>query len=160
MKKRTLFSIIFLCIIAVIFSACNSSKPPEVSTPEPQPFIAQIKINSGSAEYQTGNSANFVPATDGTGVLVGDRVRSEPGAQIAVEFLDGSSLVLLEGTEIEIQKCEVTRQGESIVTRVARVAVFNGDVSGDVREDLVYPPSVFEIVTAGEIYTIKGTLSQ
>lgn len=167
MRKYALFLIAVFCITAVIVSACKSSKPPEISTsqppeitaPAPSSAVAQIKIMSGSAEYRAKNSTDFVPAADSTGVSIGDRVRSKAGAQIAVEFLDGSSLVLLENTEVEIQNYEVTRKGDSIVTRVARVAVISGDVSGDVREDLIYPPSVFEIVTYGEIYTIKGTLT-
>lgn len=154
-----------LCTTALLLSACKSSKPAVAPTTQPSPTItpsavvAQVKIKSGVAEFRAKDAAAFVPAADGVGVSVGDRVRSTPGAQVAVEFLDGSSLVLLENTEIEIQNYEVTRNGDSIVSRVGRVAVLSGDVTGDVREDLVYPPSVFEIVTKGEIYTVKGTIS-
>src|SRR3990172_6723841 len=114
MKKWKLFSVIILCIGVIILSGCKFSKQPELSTPAAKPFVAQIKIMSGSAEYRTGNSPNFIPPTDGTGILVNDRVRSKPDAQVALEFLDGSSLVLLADTEIEVQSYEVTRQGDSI----------------------------------------------
>lgn len=117
-------------------------------------------IQSGTAQHRTGSAGSFVAAANKTGVSVGDRVRSSAGSQVAVEFVDGSSLVLLADAEIEIQNYVVTQKDDRIATRVARVAVISGDVSGDIREDLVYPPSVFEIVSSGEIYTIKGTLSQ
>ncbi len=136
--------------------------PTPVPTPTPttRPVVGQITVQSGTAQYRAGTGGDFAAAANKTGVAIGDRVRSGASSQVAVEFLDGSSLVLLADTEVEIQNYIITRQGDRIVTRVARVAVINGDVSGDIREDLVYPPSVFEIVSAGEIYTIKGTLSQ
>jgi len=185
MKRAALLSVVFLFIVAIIVSGCGSSKAPTVTpmpqptltstptptstpiptstptpTPTPRPVIAQIKIQSGTAEYRLGSSGDFIPAANNTGVAVGDRVRSGADAQVSVEFLDGSSLVLLANTETEIQNYAVTSQDDRIVTRVARVAVISGDVSGDIRQDLVYPPSVFEIVSAGELYTIKGTLNQ
>lgn len=160
MKKWKILSVVVICITAVILASCKSAKPPETAAPAAKPYVAQVRIQSGAAEYRTGNSADFAPAAEGTGILINDRVRSKPDAQVAIEFLDGSSLVLLANTEIEIQNYEVTRQANTIVSRIARVAVISGDVSGDVRQDLIYPPSVFEIVTVGEIYTIKGTLTQ
>ena len=175
MKRLAQISIALLIIAAVIVSAYSCSKAPKatstsppvmtstsppVVTPASPPVIAHIKIQSGTAGYRSGSSGSFAPIVNNTGVSVGDQVRSEAGSQVSVEFLDGSSLVLLANTEIEVQNYVFTRQGDSIVTRVARIAVINGDVSGDVRQDLVYPPSVFEIVSSGEIYTIKGTLIQ
>ena len=102
----------------------------------------------------------FPVQAQGSGVGIGDRVRTGWGAKASVEFLDGSVLVLKARTEIEIQAFSMTTEEGSVVTRVARVALIQGDISGDVREDLVYPPSVFEIVTAGEIVTIRGTLTE
>ncbi|MBI2957907.1 MAG: hypothetical protein HYY32_03600 [Chloroflexi bacterium] len=125
-----------------------------------RPVVAVVKVKAGTAEYRSATSAAFVAAPNGTGISVGDRVRSGAGAEVAVEFQDGSSLVLLQNTEIEIQNYSDTREGGKVVTRVARVATITGGISGDVRDDLIYPPSVFEIVSAGEVYTIKGTLSK
>ncbi|MBM4406615.1 MAG: FecR domain-containing protein [Chloroflexi bacterium] len=134
--------------------------PAPTPTPTPKPVVATIKIQSGTAQYRAGSSGGFVSAANNTGVAIGDRIRSGASSQVAVEFQDGSVLVLLANSEIEVQNFELTRQGNRVMTRVARVAVITGDVSGDVREDLIFPPSVFEIVSAGEIYTIKGTLTQ
>lgn len=137
-----------------------TATPAPTPTPTPKPVVATIKIQSGTAQYRAGSSGGFVSAANNTGVAIGDRIRSGASSQVAVEFQDGSVLVLLANSEIEVQNFELTRQGNRVMTRVARVAVITGDVSGDVREDLIFPPSVFEIVSAGEIYTIKGTLTQ
>jgi len=181
MKKLLLISIILLLVMVFALPACSSSQetavapvataipgptqemtmtPVPTATLEPAPqTVAQIKIKSGTAEYRSGNLSDFIPATDNIEVTVDSWVRSGPDAQVALEFLDGSSLVLLPNTEIEIQNYTVTYQNNDIATRIARVAVISGDISGDVRQDLIYPPSIFEIVSAGEIYTIKGTVS-
>ena len=93
----------------------------------------------------------------GRSIGIGDRARSNAGSRVAVEFQDGSVLVLEPSSELEIQSFEMTTQGDTVVTRVARVGL-TGDATGNVRQDLVNPPSVFEIVTKGEIVTIPGTL--
>lgn len=163
MRRLWFIIVAFLCF-SLILSGCGKSSttvPPTTTQAVKQnQVVARINIQSGSAQYQSGSGNSFVAAADQTGLVIGDKVISAAGALIAIEFQDGSSLVLLPNTEIEIQNYTETRQDSKVTSRVARVAVISGDISGDIRQDLVYPPSVFEVVSAGEIYTIKGNITQ
>ena len=121
---------------------------------------AHLSIQAGGGEFRISGSEEWLPAAEDTELAVGDSVRTDADARVSVEFTDGRTLVLEPDTELQIQSYSMTTEGELVLTRVARVALLRGSVSGDVREDLIFPPSVFEIVTPSEIVTIKGTLTE
>ena len=102
--------------------------------------------------------SSWAPAAQGAYLTVGGRVRTGAGSRISVTFADGSIVTLEPDSELEVQSFRMTTEGSQVVSREARVALIRGDISGDVREDLLFPPSVFEIVSTGEIVTIRGTL--
>ena len=135
--------------------------PTPLPTRESVSVVATVLAQEGTPEYMLAEIESWYPtSSQGSGVGVGDRIRTGEGTEASVEFLDGSILILKPQTEIEIQAFTMTTEGDRVVTRVGRVALIQGDISGDVREDLVYPPSVFEIVTSSEIVKIRGTLTE
>lgn len=134
--------------------------PVPTPTPTPRPVVALLTLTQGTGEYQYRGTTQWVSAKSGVGLDVGDSARTAANSRLSVQFQDGSVLILEPDTQVEIQNYSQTTQGTRVVTRIARVALIQGDLSGDVRQDLVYPPSVFEIVTKGEITTIPGTLKE
>ena len=147
----------------LIFTGCSrSSSPTATRAPAAtlRPVVARLSLTSGTGEYQYLGVNQWVAVKDGTGLDVGDSVRTAASSRVSVQFQDGSVLILEPDTQLEIQNYTQTTQGTRVVTRVARVALIQGDLTGDVRQDLVYPPSVSEIVTKGEITTIPGTLKE
>lgn len=122
--------------------------------------MAVLTVTQGVGEYLPVGTETWLTVKEGDGLAVGDRTRTAVGAGLAITFKDGSVLVLEQSTELEVQSFSMTQLGDRVVSRVSRVATIDGTISGDIRDDLVYPPSVFEIVTAGEIITIKGTLTE
>jgi hypothetical protein len=144
-------------------TATPAPTPTATATPAPtatpRPVAALVTVENGSGEYLAVGSDTWSAITGEVGLSVNDRVKAGADSSIIVEFADGSLLIVGADTELEIQSFSM-EQVEGIVTsRVARVALIGGNVIGDVREDLIYPPSVFEIVTEGEIITIRGTES-
>jgi hypothetical protein len=122
--------------------------------------IAQLAVKEGTGEYRVSGLSNWLAASRNVSLAVGDSVRTPAASRASVTFSNGSVIVLEPGTEVQVQNYRVIREGETVRTRVARIALVRGKITGDVREDLVYLPSVFEIATASEVITIRGTLTQ
>lgn len=167
---RMIFIAAFLLVASVVATGCSGSKEPTptvaavptvapTATPIPREIVAITSVTKGSGEFRLTGTDTWAALKAGDGLAVGDRVRSAEGSVVAVTFKDGSVLILEQSSEVEVQSFTMTMVGERVTTRVGRVATIKGTVSGDVRDDLIYPPSVFEIVTSGEIITIKGKLT-
>jgi ferric-dicitrate binding protein FerR (iron transport regulator) len=114
----------------------------------------------GTVEYRQLGSEEWFVVGDAAELSVGDRVRTGDGSTVAVQFEDGSVITLEPDAEVEIQNYESTRDGDRVLTRVARIALIEGFILADVREDLIFPPSVFEIVTEDSIIPIQGILEE
>ena len=137
-----------------------TSTPVPPPTPTPRPLVALLTVQEGDGEYRLAGSDQWLPIEPGGGLAIGDRARTSSSSIVAIEFLDGSAIIMETDTEVEVQSFSMTTEGDRVITRVARIALIGGDISGDIREDLVFPPSVFEIVTEGEIISITGTLTE
>lgn len=143
-------------VAATATTAPTATPLPPTATPRPS--VGTLGSLSGSAEYRYGAAGAWVVAADGVGLNTGDSVRTGAAGSIAITFRDGSIISLEAGSEVEIQTYSDGSKDGAIVERVARIAVVYGTIGGDIREDLIYPPSVFEIVTEGEIIPILGQI--
>jgi len=129
-------------------------------TPIARTVIAQLAVKEGTGEYRVSGLSNWLAASGNVSLAVGDSIRTPSASRASVTFSDGSVIVLEPSTEVQVQNYRVTWEGEAVRTRTARIALVRGKITADVREDLVYPPSVFEIATASEVITIRGTLKE
>jgi hypothetical protein len=106
-------------------------------------YICSVAQVSGKAEILRGGAT--LPALQGTGIMVRDRVITPPGASLTLGFDDGSSIALSSDTTLEIESNTAT-SGQS---QSSHVTLISGDIHTIIIDKMTGQQHSIEVNTAG-----------
>lgn len=108
MLPRLLLALTLTCLVGARPVQARQSGPATVDT------AATLSVLAGPVQRVPDGASQPEPATDGQSLAVGDRVITLPGATALVTFLDGSTLTVQPGSDIEIRAASFEDQRSTI----------------------------------------------
>jgi len=102
---------------------------------------------------QLGRGGTWIPATIGTGIMVGDELRTGAG-RVRVVFQDGSVLTAADNTQIRIDE-QVFDPNRAVSRSLIRLV--QGKIRALVSEYYERPRSFFQIETVTAVSGVRGT---
>ncbi|HXW83061.1 MAG TPA: FecR family protein, partial [Candidatus Binataceae bacterium] len=111
-----------------------------------------ITALSGSVQIVRGTQT--LTATNGTQVLVGDRIRTGPGSGATITLSDGSTLEVGESGEITLDQQNIGPNGGANTS----TSVFKGVMRSVVAHLASGPVGNFEVHTPNAVASARGTV--
>jgi FecR protein len=98
--------------------------------------VGSVTQISGNAQIERGGAT--LAAQQGTPVMVHDKVSTQPGASVTLEFNDGSSIVLIGSTSVAVEDMTAVN-GQPVPSHVTLIS---GDIGTIVPDEAGEPHSV------------------
>lgn len=118
-----------------------------------QPASAQVVQVRGSAQLLHAGSQSGTPLKAGTELRSGDRIVTSAGANVSVNFADGSELLILESSEVVMDTLSAWGRTGMVDTRVR---LQGGRVNTRVKPSQG-PGSRYHIITPAAVAAVRGT---
>jgi FecR protein len=111
-------------------------------------------ITSLTGDVNVIRAGSTIPATQGMQVMVGDHLKTGPGANVTVTLTDGTKLELGESGEMVIDKHTVDAAGFA----TTRIGLALGVLRSLVAKTLSGPPPDYEVHTPNAVAAARGTV--
>jgi hypothetical protein len=98
--------------------------------------VGSVTQINGNAQIERGGAT--LAAQQGTPVMVHDKVSTQPGASVTLEFNDGSSIVLIGSTSVAVEDMTAVN-GQPVPSHVTLIS---GDIGTIVPDEAGEPHSV------------------
>jgi len=146
--RRKLLSILVLSILVVsTLVGCSGGQP------APSLFI--FSITGGNVSVMTAGAASWTRAQGGMFLEVGDTIKCGDNSNAEIIFLDGTTIELQAGTEIEVATLSITDTGS--ITIVLKQML--GSIIYRVTK-IIDPASRYEVLTPAGAVAARGSAMQ
>jgi hypothetical protein len=118
-----------------------------------QPATALVAQLQGTAQLIRAGGSSAVPLAVNTSLHSGDRIVTEPGANVTLQFADGSELLVLEDSEVTMDTLSAWGTTGMVDTRIR---LQGGRVDTRVKPGQG-PGSRYHIITPAAVAAVRGT---
>jgi hypothetical protein len=142
---------VFLVLLALVLALCMAL----VGCGQP-PAAAVVSESEGYLTVKAGDTANWTEAEVGMTLEPTDIIRCGDNSSAEITFLDGSTIELEAGTEIEVAELSISTETDSAIIRLKLVI---GSIVFRVV-NIVDPSSRYEVETPTGEVAIRGSAVQ
>ncbi|MFC1927851.1 leucine-rich repeat domain-containing protein [Chloroflexota bacterium] len=145
MRRKLLSIVILFILLASTLTGCGQGQP--TATP------AIFSTSGGNVSVMKEGSASWMEAEAGMSLELGDCIKCGGNSSAEITFLDGSTIELEAGTEIEIVSLDISAETDSSIIKLKQTI---GSIIFRVTK-IVDPASHYEVETPTGVVAIRGS---
>jgi hypothetical protein len=143
MCRRPLLILVLSILVALTLDGCGSSAP----------TLTMVSTSGGDISVMKAGSASWIEAQVGMSLAPGDIIKSGDNSSAEITFLDGSTIELEAGTEIEVVDLNISTETDSSTIRLKQTM---GNIVFRVTK-IVDPASRYEVETPTGVVVVRGS---
>jgi len=148
MRKKLLSLLLLSVLVASTLVGCSQGQ----STPS----LTIVSTSGGNVSVMKGGTGSWIEAQVGMSLESGDIIKSGDNSSAEITFLDGSTIELQAGTEIEVVSLNISTETDSSIIRLKQTI---GSIIFRVTK-IVDPASRYEVETPTGTVAIRGSAMQ
>jgi hypothetical protein len=149
--RKELLSILVLCIL-VASTSVGCGQEQSTSTPS---TLTMFSISGGNVSVEKAGTSSWIEGQAGASLGPGDIIKSGDNSSAEITFLDGTTIELQGGTEIEVDTVATTDTGSSTIIIKQTI----GSIIFRVTK-IVDPASRYEVETPAGVVAVRGSAMQ